>query len=436
MVAAGVLFVECLVLAFLQGCGVEGRPMELILTFFALFTVAYFWDLGRIPRLKPVSVPLALGYLMRMGLLFFDLYGRSIYSLPNSGSDSEMFYEQGMQLAIYGTTSRDGAFVRLLGSAFAWLGYSRIYVQFLLLLLSVVAIHALNRILEEELVSQPIRVKTMYLVCLLPNFAILSSIFLRESVVTILIALSVLCFLRWLRGGKEHWFWLAFALAFGGASFHTGSVAVAVGYILVRFFYHRDRQVFAFSWKNILPAVLFFMVFLYLFVNYGDWFFGKIVKIDGIEDIATGRGLGGSSYAAYVGDSSTVWNMIRYTPARVLYFLFSPFPWQWRGISDIIAFAFNSMFYIWTLVRAFRYLKVGYLQYRSEVIALLLIAMCTLFVFGWGVSNTGTAVRHRDKMVILYGILWALSARPKLVVAQPKPLSNWHSYRRRFGGTR
>ena len=430
MVSAGVLFLECLILAFLQASGIEGRPMELILVLFALFAIAYFWDLGRVPRLKPVSVPLALGFLMRMGLLFFDLYGRSIYSLPNSGADSEMFYDHGMQYAIYGSSSKDGTFLRLLGHAFRWLGYSRIYVQFLLLLLSVVAIHALHRIMEEASISQNVRVKTMYLICLLPNFAILSAIFLRESVVTMLIALSVLCFLRWLRGRKEHWFWLAFALAFNGASFHTGSVAVAVGYILVRFFYHRDRRVFAFSWKNILPAVIFFMVFLYLFVNYGDRFFGKVLKIDGIEDIASGRGMGGSTYAAYVGDSSTVWNMIRYTPARVLYFLFSPFPWQWRGISDIIAFAFNSMFYIWTIVRAFRYLKVGYLQYRSEVIALLLVAMCTLFVFGWGVSNTGTAVRHRDKMVILYGILWALSAIPKQVVVQPKPITRWRGRRR------
>ncbi len=40
---------------------------------------------------------------------------------------------------------------------------------------------------------------------------------------------------------------------------------------------------------------------------------------------------------------------------------------------------------------------------------LLLVAACMVFVFAWGVSNTGTATRHRDKMVILFGILYGLA---------------------------
>lgn len=37
---------------------------------------------------------------------------------------------------------------------------------------------------------------------------------------------------------------------------------------------------------------------------------------------------------------------------------------------------------------------------------------CTVFVFAWGVSNTGTACRHRDKMTIIWGLILALTYSP------------------------
>ena len=55
---------------------------------------------------------------------------------------------------------------------------------------------------------------------------------------------------------------------------------------------------------------------------------------------------------------------------------------------------------------------IGISMGTGMVIAFLIIALCTVFVFAWGVSNTGTAVRHRDKMVILYGVLLGLSWKP------------------------
>lgn len=407
--AAFILLLECIILSFFQANGVESRPVGIMLFAVVLFTLGYFWDLGHSKRLKPVIIPLILGYLMRIALVIFDVYGRSVYLLPNSGGDTEMFYWNAIQYALYGYAVRGGLLSTLMGTLFQWIGLSRVFGQFILMLCSIVALHMAERIMEEFRVETRYRIRVMYILCLLPNFAILSSVFLRESCIIMFVAISLMCFAKWFVGKAEYWFWLAFIFVFAGSAFHSGSVAVAVGYIVVRFLYDRSKQKFRFTWKNILPVVIFILIFLFLFNNYGDRLFAKMMNITSIEDIASGVGQGGSSYAKYVGNSSTPLNMILYTPLRVVFFMFSPFPWNWRGLSDIIAFCLNSMFYLVVVFKAVKTIMRRRTPHKNAIIALMIIALCTVFVFAWGCSNTGTAVRHRDKMVVLYGVLMALT---------------------------
>lgn len=409
MLAFFTLLIECLLLSIFQANGVEGRPVLVMLVAIGAFSVAYFLDLGRSRRLKLVATPLVLGYLMRLFLLLFDLYGRRIYTLPNSGADAEMFYYAGLQYAM-GYSTREGAFISVVGTLFAWLGNSRIFVQFLLMLCSMVALHMAERVMETLDVEDQQRMRTMYILCLLPNFGILSSLFLRESIVTMIVSVSLVCFARWMTGHGEPWFVLAFIFAFCASRFHSGTMAVAVGYIAVRMLYDKRCGEFRFTWRNIAPTVFFLLVFVFLYHNYSDVLFGKMANVDSLEDIANTRMLGASSYGAYVGNSDNLFNMLIYTPLRLAFFLFSPFPWQWRGVSDVIAFCFSSAFYLWTLVRVISYLRNSHGKKRIFVVALLIIAVSTAFVFAWGTSNTGTAVRHRDKMVVLYAAMLALSS--------------------------
>ena len=139
-----------------------------------------------------------------------------------------------------------------------------------------------------------------------------------------------------------------------------------------------------------------------------------MASVDDITEIANTLDYGGSSYARYVGNSSSVRNMVIFTIPRIVYFLFSPFPWQWRSLSDIIAFCFSSMFYF-AAVRS----TVGNLKYMSKknenkTIAIIIISICIVLVFAWGVSNTGTAARHRDKLVMLFATLYALGMNARL----------------------
>ena len=418
------LLFEIFIMIFLRSIGVDSRPVALILPLILVVSAVYLFELSRNRRLKPVATPLILGYCMRIFLVIFDIYGRNIYSLPNSGADSEGFYRSA--LAYAGGYSVDGAFPQVTGKVISWIGVSRLYIQFLLMLLSIAALHLLAAMLREINVDTVRRRRVMYIVCLMPNFAILSSIFLRESIVAFFAALSLWAFIKWWVNGRERWFLFAFAAVFFASRFHSGTAAMAIGYIAIRFLYDKRRKVFHTSWKNILPTIVFVAVFVYLYTNHKDVLFGKMANIETIDDIASGHGLGGSTYAAYVGNSSTPLNMLIYTLPRIVFFLFSPFPWHWRGLSDIIAFCFNSVFYLWTVYSACKYLRSKETGNRSLLIALVLIALVTVFVFAWGTSNTGTAVRHRDKMVILYGVIWALTMQGRKI--------KWAGKRRRRDG--
>lgn len=162
-----------------------------------------------------------------------------------------------------------------------------------------------------------------------------------------------------------------------------------------------------------MPSLAVLLIFAYLFINYADVFFGKMMNVSSIADVGSTYAGGGSSYAAYVGDSTSISNMVIFTIPRIVYFLFSPFPWQWRGPGDIIAFLFSGLFYLFSYKSAISYLrnnKDGKNQYL--VVGLIIISLASIFVFGWGCTNTGTACRHRDKLIVIFSVLWAVSRNP------------------------
>ena len=408
------LAVELVIKAFLNELTLgSGKTEAIDIAFIGLFSLAFLYDLGHSTKLKSLSFPLYLGYLFRVALLFFDRYGQNIYQLPNSGADSEMFYGNIVQYARTGSSGRSGSFITVMGTIFHYIGTSRLYGQFIILLFSIVSLILFCRLLQKVEIDGRARSTICIVVCLLPNLAILSSIFLRESIVAMFITISFYLFYKWLNGQSIMYFVLAFVSAFCASAFHSGSAAVAVGYIAIVLLYDRHSKRFRFRGRNLIPAILLIAVVAFLYINYGGELFGKMQNVENIDDVANTHDLGGSSYAQYVGNSSNPISMIIFTPLRIVFFLFSPFPWQWRGLSDIIAFVFSSLFFLYTAWCDIRFLRSGEKKNRTLVIALTIVAACTAFVFAWGVANTGTACRHRDKMTVIWGLILALTYIPK-----------------------
>lgn len=384
------------------------KVSELIVSsFIALFVFAFAFDMRSSRQHRAIATPITLGLLFRVFLLYFDLYGQNIYQLPNSGLDSRGFYRSAVMQA-QGYVSSEGNFVTLMSWLVRIFGRTRLFLQFVIVLFSIVAILYVDKSLICLEISDKNRKRIAWLIGLLPNFAILSSIFLRESLVTMFIAIGVYYFVRWWTTGRELDFWFGIAACIGGTLFHDGAISVAVGMVAARVLSNRKTQRLQINVRSVLPALLFLVLFAYLFTNYADSMFGKMENVESIEEIANTSELGGSSYSQYVGNSSNPLVMLLFTPLRMIFFQFSPFFFQIRGLSDIIAMVFDSFFYLYVFLATLPYLRKRRRPYRTLILLFLVLGLASAFVFGWGVSNTGTALRHRNKMISIFMIQLAL----------------------------
>lgn len=402
------LCLELALLALLRFMGITEIPDALAAALILVYSFAYIACVSRKPHCKKYAPALIAGYLFRIALLFFDIYGRNIYVLPNSGADTEMFYNGSVIIGHGGVYTR-GAFPQLMGDFFRFFGITRLFGQFLLTMCSVVAIECAAKCFELIGLDEKKTTTAMWILNLLPNFAILSVIFNRESLVTMFISLSLVQYLKWIKRKSEFSFVLAIALTFGGMYFHTGAIAVPVGYLLSRVLYDNKQNKIRISAQNLIVTAFLLLVGVFVLNRYGDKFLGKFNRLETLDDVANTQVRAASSYTQYVGNSNNPVNMLIYTIPRMVFFLFSPMPWMIRGISDIIAFCFSSCFYLITTIRTLRYLRRGEKENRELVIVIFIVCLCAAFVFGWGVSNSGTACRHRDKMTIVWGVLMGLT---------------------------
>lgn len=387
---------------------------------FVCFTIAltltgFTADLMLNRKSRVYQFPLLIGYLFRIALLFYDVYSGNPFNLPLIGgemtSDPLGFYNSAVLFSQGEAISYGGNFSMLMGAIFALTGASRLWGEYIVLLFSLFTIKATACILDELELTDRTRRITMLFLCLMPHYALLSVVFRRETIISFFVALSLLHFLRWVQGRRgDRSFVLAVAFALMASLFHGGTGLISVSYLLLRLVYNPKTATFRLKTQNVLGGLLLVVVFLVVFGRYGSVFFNKLDNLSGAESIATTRDAGGSSYARYVGDSSSLARMALYSFPRLMYYLFSPFPWQWRGLSDVITFLMSSFIYFGILAEGTVYAlrRGGDVRKRKLALLLIFVLLSISFVFGWGVTNTGTAVRHRDKFVAVFAVLFAV----------------------------
>ena len=347
--------------------------------------------------------------------MFWSEYCSHIFTLPNSGVDEMTYYYNAMSNMVKDKTFTGYA------QFFAWqaniYGLSKIYGKFINVLLSVSAIMILRRIMVLLEVDYRVMVKTLAFACFLPNFAIVSSLLLRESVIIFLVAVCVYTFVLWWKHNRWTDLLLSLAAAFCAAWFHSGMVSCILAILSIAVASKRTPQGRTYSLasvRTLLLTVTTCLLVLTVLINTDlgiTSYFRGAENVADIVSISDAYEDGGSAYNANIVSNESTVGFIINTPFRMVYFMFAPMPWDWRNATDIIAFAFSGLFYGYVFFKAAPYAIKG--KRYPVIAALFLMYLLLLMMFGWGVSNSGTALRHRDKMVILALLLHALTDHKK-----------------------
>lgn len=392
-----------------------------------IHTIATVIGIAAGRRRNVIRVFMLLGFCLRLFLLFFDVYGRDIFLLPSSGMDTERFARQAAELYLTGIDQSKGfLYVKMVAFFYRFFGVNRLIAQYVNLILGMCVIFVAEEIMNELQVSLRAKTYALLLICLLPYPAIMQILLLRESVIMFLLSLSLLFFLRWVRLAHNTHLLLSMVFAVLATLFHSGSIGILVAEMLIFALYDRRSERFVLRSESLAAMLLAAAFFGVIYLQWGNLLFRKFKDIDSASAIiekAEFNNRGAAAYTAGFSIANPVLNLIINTPIRMLYFLGSPVPWGWRGLLDVIGFVFSTLPYGVIYCRAFAKLKnKAQSTYKPHVIMLLLILLVSSVAFAWGVSNSGVALRHRDKMIIFYIILLAVCESE---TSHPLPELTW-----------
>lgn len=339
---------------------------------------------------RPTAIILTAAYLVRLLVFYADIY--QLVANPFSGEDTENFHAAAIAfLSENGPIKTNYTYVlaaiyRVFGS------YGRFAAQFLNVLMSFGTVLLSCWALRMMEIPRKWRMIAVSVVAFMPVTVCLSGILLRESWIQFFLMFSVCCFIRWyLRGGV--WNEVAcMGATFAAMLMHAGCVgALAVymfGFLVCR------------TWKTdgvrtyvltvcvmvlfLLPMLVFPELLLAKFVNAAD---------SGLDIVPV---VAGSTYLLWMQKLGVGLRMLL-SPVRMFYLLFSPLPFDWRGLSDVAVFCIDSLVYIVLVVLMFRPPLLGGAAQLKRFLGYAVLVLT--FVFALGTTNAGTAVRHRAKFL-------------------------------------
>lgn len=373
--------------------GIQLFPESIIIVYF--ITSLFFLNVK-----KDFFVIFLIGYIIRIMLMYFDIYFNDVFVLPHTG-DANSFYEAGKIYFNYGSIFLSdiygGLYSKFLGFIMLLTGENRLILQHLNIIFDIGSIIILIRCLQFlDIKNKIIKIITL-IYTFMPMHMIIASVLMRESIIVYLISLSLINIINYYKNNKTKYLVEAFTFIILGSLFHSAVIFLGIGYLYIILF---NKSNINFK-KTLNILILLFLLISIVYIN-RDIIFKKLL-IDGEVNISYGNYKGADSIYLPQLKINNIREAIIYSPIRGLYFLISPTPFYWRGIVDVLSFMLDSSIYIIFIMESIRVLKNREIVLNNKVIVLGLLLSIFVFtiIFGLGVNNSGTAIRHRNKILIL-----------------------------------
>lgn len=339
-----------------------------------------------------------------------------LFPILNSGADTESFHGVAVYNVEHNVDMDFTNYVPFITIIYRLFGLDdgRAVSQFINVLFGTGVLLNIRSALGLLKIPYKIQKTSMWIAVLMPNMIIFSGILLREAWVEYFISLSIIFFIRWYKkiGSALFNVFISIASVFIASYMHAGVIGVLIGYfaafILLK---SKDGEVkFTFTSIFMIGIVTVGVMF---FLENLETFGGKFsnVDTDNLDALTQHSQAGGSLYLAGLQNSSFAMEMVT-LPIRMIYFLYSPIPFDWRGVNDLFAFFIDSIVYLYFSYKIFKSLKGSHnLSDKNLLIFLVISIIVATAIFGMGTSTAGTAMRHRAKLLSLFVIAYAISQK-------------------------
>lgn len=348
-----------------------------------LFFILYFY---RKSEDKTLFMILVGGLMLRMAALYYD---RTVAWLPFNTTDAQRFHELSVETA---NALPDvllehftGFYSQVLGVIYYIFGPYQFWGHFLNISFVMLAATKLLDIADLMKLTLTNKKIMSFIWMFAPIPFLMSYALLREGSMYYFVVLSIYYFLKWTKDYRLFNIIMAVLSVYIGSKYHEGLIAVAVPYLYTFIFYDRQKNKIKMNGLNIACMTTAFIVFLA--------FIGSEAGQEYIQKTNAETG-GGSAYLTNLKVETPI-EFLFAGPIKAVFLVYSPMPWLVRNPMDIITLLLDSSLWIYTTYLFVKNYKTIDSRYKLLMLSIILGG----FVYGMGTLNTGTAIRHRNKLM-------------------------------------
>ena len=348
-----------------------------------LFFILYFY---RKSDDKTLFMILVGGLMLRMAALYYD---RNVAWLPFNTTDAQRFHELSVETA---NALPDvllehftGFYSQVLGVIYYIFGPYQFWGHFLNISFVMLAATKLLDIADLMKLTLTNKKIMSFIWMFAPIPFLMSYALLREGSMYYFVVLSIYYFLKWTKDYRLFNIIMAVLSVYIGSKYHEGLIAVAVPYLYAFIFYDRQKNKIKMNGLNIACLTTAFILFLA--------FIGSEAGQEYIEKTNAETG-GGSAYLTNLKVETPI-EFLFAGPIKAVFLVYSPMPWLVRNPMDIITLLLDSSLWIYTTYLFVKNYKTIDSRYKLLMLSIILGG----FVYGMGTLNTGTAIRHRNKLM-------------------------------------
>ena len=348
-----------------------------------LFFILYFY---RKSEDKTLFMILVGGLMLRMAALYYD---RTVAWLPFNTTDAQRFHELSVETA---NALPDvllehftGFYSQVLGVIYYIFGPYQFWGHFLNISFVMLAATKLLDIADLMKLTLTNKKIMSFIWMFAPIPFLMSYALLREGSMYYFVVLSIYYFLKWTKDYRLFNIIMAVLSVYIGSKYHEGLIAVAVPYLYAFIFYDRQKNKIKMNGLNITCITTAFILFLA--------FIGSEAGQEYIQKTNAETG-GGSAYLTNLKVETPI-EFLFAGPIKAVFLVYSPMPWLVRNPMDIITLLLDSSLWIYTTYLFVKNYKIIDSRYKLLMLCIILGG----FVYGMGTLNTGTAIRHRNKLM-------------------------------------